>query len=105
MAGLLINVSEYILNVMVLQVPSESTVFWVVFRFALGFFVAYIYALLLQRDWNSGPKTAACAGIIVWFAAAGLNHVVVGFSVVASVWILVEMNVAGLLAGRLYREG
>ena len=103
-AGLFINVSEYFVSAMVLQVPSESMMFWVVYRFALGFLVAAMYALLLRRDWTSGPKTAARAGIIVWFAAAGLNNVVLGFSVVAIVWILVETTVAGLLAGRVYGE-
>ena len=103
-AGLFINISEYFASAVVLPVPSESMMFWVMYRFALGFLVAAMYALLLRRDWASGPKTAACAGIIVWFAAAGLNNVVLGFSVVALVWIFAEMTVAGLLAGRLYGE-
>ena len=88
-----------------------NMMFWVVYRFALGFLVATMYAFLLRRDWTSGPKTAACAGIIVWFAAAGLNNVVLG--AFAMVWSVVairrldrlpETTVAGLLAGRVYGE-
>ena len=103
-AGLFINVSEYFVNVMVLQVPRETMAFWVVYGFVLGFLVAAMYAFLLRRDWDAGAKTAAIAGIIVWIVAAGLNNVVVGFSVVALVWIFAEMTVAGLLAGRLYSK-
>ena len=108
-AGLFINVSEYFVNVMVLQVPRESMVFWVVYGFGLGFLISYLYAFLLDSQDSPGPKTAAKAGIIVAVFAGGLNILVTefsGFSVlaVASVWVLVEMTVAGLLAGRVYRE-
>ena len=101
-AGLFINVSEYFLNVIVLQMPRETMMFWVVYGFVLGFLVAYLYAFLLDSQDSPGPKTAATAGIIVCIVAAGLNMWVVGFSVVALVWIFAEMTVAGLLAGRLY---
>ena len=103
-AGLFINVSEYFVNVMVLQVPRETMMFWVVYGFVLGFLVATMYAFLLRRHWDSGAKTAATAGIIVFIVAAGLNNGVMGGSVVALVWIFAEMTVAGVLAGRLYSE-
>ncbi len=103
-AGLFINVSEYFLNVTVLQVPRESMVFWVAYGFGLGFLVSYLYAFLVDSQDSPGPKTAATAGIIVCIVAAGLNMWVMGFSVIALVWILVEMTVAGLLVGRLYSE-
>ena len=103
-AGLFINVSEYFLNVTVLQVPRESMVFWVAYGFVLGFLVSYLYAFLVDSQDSPGPKTAATAGIIVCIVAAGLNMWVMGFSVIALVWILVEMTVAGLLVGRLYSE-
>ena len=103
-AGLFINVSEYFVNVMVLQVPRETMMFWVVYGFVLGFLVATMYAFLLRRHWDPGAKTAAIAGIIVFIVAAGLNNGVMGGSVVALVWIFAEMTVAGVLAGRLYSE-
>ena len=104
-ASLFINVSEYVLNMMVLQVPKGIMVFWVADSFVLGFLVAYLYAFLLDCQDPPGPKTAAKAGIIIWiFAGAGLNMFIMGFSVVAMVWTFVEMTVAGLLVGRLYRE-
>ena len=58
---------------------------------------------------SPGPKTAAKAGIIAWVFAGSLNILLTDFSglsvvVVALVWVLVEMTVAGLLVDRLYRE-
>lgn len=113
-AGLLINVSEFVLNMMVLQVPEEaggSIGFWVVYAFVLGLFVAYMYALVRPR-WGAGPKTGVCAGIMVWLLhtllpAGGMWNMGMapdGLGI-ALAWSFVEMAVAGVLAGRLYSEG
>ena len=72
-----------------------------VYGFVLGFLVGQ-YAFLPRR-WDAGARTAAIAGIIVWTSPC-LNNVVVGFSVVALVWIFAEMTVAGLLTGRLFSK-
>ena len=47
-AGLLINVSEYVLNTMVVPVEGGggSIAFWVVYAFVLGLLTAYLYALV-----------------------------------------------------------
>lgn len=112
-AGLLINVSEFVLNMMVVPVAEGeggSIGFWVVYAFVLGLFVAYMYALVRPR-WGAGPKTGVCAGIMVW-----LLHTLLPWSgmwnmgmapdglSLALVWTLVEMSVAGVLAGMLYSE-
>lgn len=103
-AGLLINLSQYILNTMVLQVPRETMAFWVAYGFALGFFVALLYAWMLTRGWESGAKTAILAGVIAWLVAGGLNNVFMGYSAIGLFWTLADMIVAGILVGGLYRE-
>ena len=67
-AGLLINVSEYVLNMMVIPVPEGaggSIGFWVVYAFVMGLLTAYLYALIRPRC-GAGPKTGVCAGLLVW---------------------------------------
>ena len=111
-AGLLINVSEFVLNTLVVPVPegeAGSLVFWVVYAFLLGLLVAYVSALTRAR-WGAGAKTGIYAGIVVWLLhtllpAAGMaNMGLMDLSLVGLGWTLVEMSVAGVLAGRLYRE-
>lgn len=111
-AGLLINVSEYVLNMIVVPVPEGeggSIGFWVVYAFLLGLFVAYMYTLVRPR-WGAGAKTGACAGIMVWLlhtllpTAGAVNMGMVELPGVALVWSLAEMAVAGVIAGSLYSE-
>ena len=112
-AGLLINISEFVLNTMVVPVAEGeggSIAFWVVYAFVLGIMTAYMYAVARPR-WGAGPKTAVCAGIMVWFLHtvmpwAGMwnmgmapDSLAIGF-----VWTFVEMALAGYLAGMLYSE-
>ena len=111
-AGLLINVSEYVLNMMVVPVPEGeggSIAFWVVYAFVLGLLTAYLYAAIRPRC-GAGPKTGVCAGLTVWGlhtllpAAGAANMGLMDLSVVGLVWTAVEMSLAGVLAGMLYSE-
>ena len=112
-AGLLINISEFVLNTMVVPVAEGeggSIAFWVVYAFVLGIMTAYMYAVARPR-WGAGPKTAICAGIMVWFLHTLMpwvgmwnmgmapDSLAIGF-----VWTFVEMSLAGYLAGMLYSE-
>ncbi len=112
LAGILINFSEFVLNTIVVPVEPDaagSMAFWVLYAFVLGLFVAYMYALVRPR-WGPGPKTAACAGLIVWFLhallpATGLaNMGVMPLPWLALGWTFAEMAVAGILAGAVYNE-
>ncbi len=112
LAGVLINCSEFVLNTIVIPVEADaagSMMFWVLYAFVLGLLVAYMYALVRPR-WGPGPKTAACAGIMVWILhtllpASGMaNMGLYPLSVLGLGWTLAEMAVAGLFAGVLYSE-
>ena len=111
-AGLLINVSEFVLNMYVVP-PAEGTggsiLFWVVYAFVLGIAVAYVYALARPRC-GAGPKSGVCAGVTVWALhtlmpmAGAANMGMVDFNVVAAIWTVAEMGLAGVIAGKLYSE-
>ncbi len=112
-AGLLINVSEYVLNMMVIPVPEGaggSIGFWVVYAFVMGLLTAYLYALIRPRC-GAGPKTGVCAGLLVWalhtlLPAGGMwimGMAPDGLPLMLA-WTAVELALAGVLAGMLYSE-
>lgn len=125
-AGLVINVSEGILNAVVLaddwaQVmaamgkPAEFSggqiALFNVMGFALGIAMVWLYAAIRPR-YGAGAKTAICAGCATWTLSTLLPSIgQVAMSLFPSnliaiglVWSLVEMIVAGLVGGWLYRE-
>ena len=66
----------------------------------------------LRRWFPPGPKTAVCAGSLVWsltylyssiaFGVLGINSM--SLVVLVIVWTLVEMIVASAVGGYLYKE-
>ncbi len=112
-AGLLINVSEFVLNMMVMPMPEGaggSIGFWVVYAFVMGLLTAYLYALIRPRC-GAGPKTGVCAGLLVWalhtlLPAGGMWNMGMapdGLPLMLA-WTGVELALAGVLAGMLYSE-
>lgn len=124
-AGLIINVSEYILNEPVLgaqmtdaltahnlpPVGGSAIAVFVILGFVLGLVLVWLYAAIRPR-FGAGPQTAAIAGVVVWFldyvcGAVGLGALGL-FSVqpilIGLAWGLVELIVAALVGGRLYSE-
>ena len=124
-AGLIINVSEYILNEPVLgaQMASQLTAHnlppiggnaiavFVILGFLLGLVLVWLYAAIRPR-FGAGPKTAAIAGGLVWFldyfcGAIGfgaLGLFPTNLIIIALVWGLIELIVAALVGARLYSE-
>ena len=124
-AGLVINVSEFILNMVVLGADMNTamtrlnlppfggqaiTVF-VVLGFALGIGTVWLYAAIRPR-YGPGPKTALCAGAAVWFFAyfySGVGIMVMGvfpgrMMAIGMIWGLGEMLLASVAGASLYRE-
>lgn len=124
-AGLIMNVSEFILNVPVagarmeaelralnLEPPGGGAIaLFTVVTLVLGVLLVWVYAAIRPRL-GPGPKTAVCAGILVWllsyvyasifFGALGVSSWgLVGLGVG---WSLVECVVAGLAGGYVYKE-
>ena len=124
-AGLVINVSEYILNEPVLgaefaaamaahnmpPIGGSAIALFLTYGFALGLALVWLYAAIRPR-FGPGPKTAVIAGVAVWFLAYVTSMVFVGplglmslqMIVIALVWGLVELVLAALVGARLYSE-
>ncbi len=124
-AGLIINVSESILNLGVIAnesaaamealglppVGGAAVMVFVVFGFLIGIATVWLYAAIRPR-FGPGPKTAIIAGVIVWalaylWPAVGdgmINLAPARLYVTAVVWQAVEMIVAALVGGAVYKE-
>lgn len=125
-SGVVINLVEGIMNGVILDPqwtavrtglgkdPSMSIKQIVAFNlwgFAAGFLIVWLYAAMRPRL-GAGPKTAACAGLVVWAAAWALGdappvflHVfpvgLIGILVAVGV---VETMVAGIAGAYFYKE-
>ena len=77
-AGVIINISEFLLNGVVLAKDMEAAMralgrqmgagqlaMFTVWGFLVGSFAVWLYAAIRPR-FGAGPKTAACAGAAVW---------------------------------------
>lgn len=125
LAGLIINISEYILNEPILgadwqaalqarnlpEFGSAAIAWFIVLGFVLGILGVWIYAAIRPR-FNPGPKTALCAGATVW--ALAYAYPTVGFGVMeffpakiiwwGLIWGLIELLVATVAGAWLYKE-
>ena len=123
-AGVIINIFEYVLNGVVLakdmeaaitalgrQMSGSALLMFSVWGILVGIFAVWLYAAIRPR-YGAGSKTAACAGAAVW----GLGYLLASVTPVAlhifprhlmAIGLavgLVEV-IAGTLAGAwLYRE-
>lgn len=131
-AGLIMNISEFVLHAMVLAEdgrrimqewhrlgllattePDPTMILWLVaLTFVLGILAVWTYAAIRPR-YGAGPKTALCAGLAVW-AMSYFYSVVFVFAAVPIfparlvwlplVWSLIEVPIATLAGAWLYRE-
>ena len=124
-AGLIIDISEYILNEPVLgasmaaalavhnlpPIGGNAIAVFTILGFLLGIVLVWLYAAIRPR-FGPGPKTAVRAGVAVWFLAyfwGAISFAVLGvfparLLTIGLLWGLVELIVAGLVGGRLYSE-
>lgn len=124
-AGLVINVSETLLNVPVLGAEMEASLaklnlppvggsaiaLFVGLSFVLGIVLVWLYAAIRPR-FGPGPKTAVIAGLVVWFLAyfyASLGMGAMGFFptrllTISVMWGLVELLLAATVGAWLYKE-
>jgi hypothetical protein len=124
-AGLVVNVSEFVLNMFVVKAQMDAAVArmnlppvggqaigtFVILGFALGIAAIWLYAAIRPRL-GAGVNTALCAGALVWFFAylyPGIGMWTMGMwpwdaAVISLGWGLAEL-LAGTVAGAsLYRE-
>ncbi len=127
LAGLVVNVGEFILNTFVIDEERMTEVYtamnldppggsaiaiFVVFGFVIGITTVWVYAAARPRL-GPGPKSAAIAAIPIWIAGFLLplvGYVVQGMfptnlAILAGVWGLAEMISAAIAGAWLYTEG
>lgn len=124
-AGLIINISEFVLNGVVLAdamttqmaklnlppVSSNAMVVFVAMGFVIGIGTLWLYAAIRPR-FGAGPKTAAIAGIAVWLLAyvyPTIGMEVTGMfpaqmAAIGLTWGLVEILVAAVAGAYFYQE-
>lgn len=125
LAGLVLNIGEYLLNEIVLakqmaeffskfQVPPPGGSFIalaVIMTFILGIVIVVLYALIRPRL-GPGPKAAVIAAVIVWFGVyvytGVLNGVIfaipLNLMIIGMVWGLVEYIIAAIAGAWFYTE-
>jgi hypothetical protein len=124
-AGLLINISEFLLNAVVLAddmtaamaalnkppVDNSMIVWFVILAFGIGIMAVGVYAAIRPR-FGPGVQTAICASLAIWGLAylyPNLIFIVLGLfptrlMIIATVWGLVELLVAGVAGAWIYTE-
>jgi hypothetical protein len=125
LAGLVLNIGEYLLNEVVfkrqmeemfarLHVPPPGGSFIavaVLITFLLGILLVCLYAMIRPR-YGPGVKTAVCAASVIWFCVyfycgilnAALFGLTTSFVVMGMVWGIVEYSLAAIAGAWLYRE-
>ena len=125
LAGFVINVGEFILNVPILGVefaeimagmnreppgPGAIMIF-VMIAFAIGILAVWLYAAIRPR-FGPGAQTAVCAGLTVWtlgWLFPNISFLAMGFFpakllVIATLWSLVEVTLGAVAGAWLYKE-
>jgi len=125
LAGLVLNIGEYLLNEVVFKQQMEEMfrrlhltmpggnfiAIAVAITFLLGILIVCLYAMIRPR-YGPGPKTAICAASVIWFCVyfysgvlnAALFGVGASFVIIGMVWGFVEYSLAAIAGAWLYRE-
>ena len=124
-AGLVVNIGETILNVVVAAQAMEDALRarnlapvggsaiggFVVLTFALGIVTVWLYAAIRPR-FGPGPRTALIAGLVVWFlaylhqnAAMTLMGILpAGVMTLGTLWGCAEILIASVAGAWVYKE-
>ena len=125
-AGLIINVVEFIMNMFVLAGDMKAVYekmgmaepagaamgVYVVLAFVLGLLLAWLYAAIRPR-FGAGPRTAAIAALVLWLGSALVPMVgwlmmgtyPVRLVIIGLLYGFVEYLLGALAAGAIYQEG
>jgi hypothetical protein len=124
-AGLVLNIGEFVLNEKVLGAQMKSFFSSHLFKdpggnfiaaavgmtFVLGIVVVWLYALIRPRC-GAGPKTAIVAALIAWFGVYLYSGIINGLlfgiplntMLIVMVWGLVEYILGAVVGAALYKE-
>lgn len=124
-AGLVINIGEFLLNMPVAgkqfdaameamgaqPVGVGAIILYMLMAFGLGLLATFVYAGIRPR-FGPGARTAVIAGLVAWALASAYplisllpQHILPGKLVLlALVWEVVEFPLATVIGARLYQE-
>jgi len=106
-AALIMNISQYLLHMMIRADSATSLTAVVARTTALGIATVWLYAAIRPR-FGPGPKTAIFAGLVVWALSYVFTAIFggqsIGGAVVIIAWTGVEMLIASSVGGYLYHE-
>jgi hypothetical protein len=124
LAGIIINLSEFLLNEKVMRAQNEEAMkalgktmpqgsavmtTWIIWGFVAGIAAVWLYAAIRPR-YGAGPATAIRAGIAFWVIGWLLSMIamenlgIFPISALALVWTLAECIVATVAGAWLYKE-
>jgi hypothetical protein len=125
-AGVVINLSQFVLNMIVLAADMATSLarmnlppiggsaipVFIALGFAGGVGMLWIYAAIRPR-FGPGPRTAVMAGLTVWFfgyAYSGAAMYAMGMyparmMIISMTWGFIESIVAALVGAAMYSEG
>jgi hypothetical protein len=125
LAGLVINIGEFVLNEPILgaewaaamealnrpPVGGSAIALFVLMGFLLGIVMVWTYAAIRPRM-GKGPKTAACAGLLVWFFVylygsvgyLAMELFPASLIIIGLIWGLIELPIAAVVGAWLYKE-
>jgi hypothetical protein len=109
-AGLIINVFEFVLNAIVLadvwpgimqsinrpQMSGNEIVLFNLYGFIAGFAAVWTYAAIRPR-FGAGVKTAVYAGLLTWLTASFLSNAAEAILDIYPSWLFAELVVVGLV--------
>lgn len=124
-AGILINISEFILNGVVIgeemnvvmaslnkpPIAPSMIIWFVLFGFGFGFILVWTYAAIRPR-FGPGVKTAVCASLLCWglgYLYPNLFFIVMdlfprNMMILSTIWGLGEVLIAGIAGAWAYTE-
>jgi len=126
LAGVVLNVGEYLLNEVVMGAEMREMmakhnftmptgpnfmIMAVGMTLVLGVVMVWVYAMIRPRL-GAGPKTAIIAAVVMWFGVylynAGFFIMIFGTPVksmaIACLWGLVEYSLASIAGAWIYKE-
>ncbi len=125
LAGLIINMSEFVLNGLILAdemnaamaalnkppIGPDMIAWFVVMAFGLGFMLVWVYAAIRPR-FGPGVRTAVCASTVVWGLAylyPNIFSIIMNLfprnvTILATAWGFGELVVAGVAGAWAYTE-
>jgi hypothetical protein len=125
LAGLVINISQFVLNGVVVAAEMEAALarlnvppvtanaiaIFLAMGFALGIVTVWLYAAI-RPGFDGSVAAAACAASLVWLLAYGWGNIgsmVLGILparmvLIALLWGLVELAIAALVGAKVYRD-